>query len=241
MTLAPNKLIEISAHLAEAAILLDFDGSLAPIVEDPAAARPLPEAASVLTDLCARAGAVAVISGRPEAFIREVLDVPRLEVVGLYGLSALPPLADDVRAGLAAIAGAEPGVELEDKRVSIALHARRAPEPEAALGRMRPAVRDLAAERGLTSFEGKLVLEVSPPGARKGGAVQQLLDRLAPPAALYAGDDLEDLEAFDALQERGIATCRVAVVASGTPAHLVEVADVQVQGPLGLLGLLRAL
>jgi trehalose 6-phosphate phosphatase len=241
MTLAPNKLIEISAHLAEAAILLDFDGSLAPIVEDPAAARPLPEAASVLTDLCARAGAVAVISGRPEAFIREVLDVPRLEVVGLYGLSALPPLADDVRAGLAAIAGAEPGVELEDKRVSIALHARRAPEPEAALGRMRPAVRDLAAERGLTSFEGKRVLEVSPPGARKGGAVQQLLDRLAPPAALYAGDDLEDLEAFDALQERGIATCRVAVVASGTPAHLVEVADVQVQGPLGLLGLLRAL
>ena len=133
----------------------------------------------MLTDLCARAGAVAVISGRPEAFIREVLDVPKLEVVGLYGLSAHPPLDDDVRSGLAAVAGAEPGVELEDKRVSIALHARRAPEPEAALDRMRPAVRALAVEHGLTSFEGKLVLEVSPPGARKGGAVQQLLDRLA--------------------------------------------------------------
>jgi trehalose 6-phosphate phosphatase len=195
----------------------------------------------VLTDLCERAGAVVVISGRPEAFIRDVLDVPGLEVVGLYGLSAHPPLDDDVRSGLATIARAEPGVELEDKRVSIALHARRAPDPEAALGRMRPAVGDLAAEHGLTSFEGKLVLEVSPPGARKGGAVQRSLDRLAPPAALYAGDDVEDLEAFDALQGRGIATCRVAVISSGTPARLVEVADVQVQGPLGLLALLRAL
>jgi trehalose 6-phosphate phosphatase len=241
MTPASRKLIEISAHLAEAAILLDFDGSLAPIVEDPAAARPLPEAVPVLTDLCERAGAVAVISGRPEAFIHEVLDVPKLEVVGLYGLSALPPLDDDVRSGLAAIARVEPGVELEDKRVSIALHARRAPDPEAALERMRPAVRALASGHGLTSFDGKLVLEVSPPGARKGGAVQQLLDRLSPPAALYAGDDLEDLEAFDALRGRGIATCRVAVVASGTPARLVEVADVQVHGPVGLLGLLREL
>jgi trehalose 6-phosphate phosphatase len=241
MTPAPEKLTEISARLAEAAILLDFDGSLAPIVDDPATARPLPHAAAVLTDLCARAGAVAVISGRPEAFIRDVLDVPRLEVVGLYGLSAMPPLDDDVRSELAAIAAAEPGVELENKRVSIALHARRAPDPEAALGRMRPSVDDLAAAHGLASFEGKLVLEVSPPGARKSGAVQQLLDRLAPPAALYAGDDLEDLEAFDALEGRGIATCRVAVVASGTPARLVEVADVQVQGPPGLLDLLRAL
>jgi trehalose 6-phosphate phosphatase len=241
MTSAPEKLTEISAHLAEAAILLDFDGSLAPIVDDPATARPLPDAATVLTDLCARAGGVAVISGRPEAFIRDVLDVPKLEVVGLYGLSALPPLDEDVGSALAAIAGAEPGVELEDKRVSIALHARRAPDPEAALDRMRHQVDDLAAAHGLASFEGKLVLEVSPPGARKSGAVQQLLDRLAPPAALYAGDDLEDLEAFDALEGRGIATCRVAVVASGTPARLVEVADVQVQGPPGLLDLLRAL
>jgi len=85
-------LAEVSAHLAEAAILLDFDGSLAPIVDDPATARPLPDAAPVLTELCDRAGAVAVITGRPEPFIRDVLDVPRLEVVGLYGLSAMPPL-----------------------------------------------------------------------------------------------------------------------------------------------------
>jgi trehalose 6-phosphate phosphatase len=234
-------LAEVSAHLAEAAILLDFDGSLAPIVDDPAAARPLPDAAPVLTELCDRAGAVAVITGRPEPFIREVLDVPRLEVVGLYGLSAMPPLDADVRAALDRIAGSEPGVELEDKGVSIAMHTRRAPDPEAALGRIREPIDRVAATHGLTAFEGKLVVEVLPPGARKGAVVQQLLERLRPQAALYAGDDLPDLEAFEALVEARIAMCRVAVVGSGTPERLIEVADVEVDGPLGLLELLRAL
>ena len=234
-------LAEVSAHLAEAAILLDFDGSLAPIVDDPAAARPLPDTAPVLTELCDRAGAVAVITGRPEPFIRDVLDVPRLEVVGLYGLSAMPPLDADVRAALARIAGSEPGVELEDKGVSIAMHTRRAPDPEAALGRIREPIDRVAETFGLTAFEGKLVVEVSPPGARKGAVVQQLLERLRPQAALYAGDDLPDLEAFDALVRARIAMCRVAVVGSGTPERLIEVADVEVDGPLGLLELLRAL
>ena len=235
------RLEAVSAHLAEAAILLDFDGTLAPIVDDPATARPLPDAAEVLTDLCQRAGAVAVISGRPEAFIREVLDVPQLEVVGLYGLSARPPLGDDVRAALQGIVDTEPGAELEDKGVSIAVHTRRTPDPDAALARIRGPVRALASAHGLTAFEGKLVIEVSHLGARKGGAVQQLLDRLHPRVALYAGDDLQDLEAFDALETSGVDACRVAVVGSGTPDRLIEVADVEVDGPLGLLQLLRTM
>jgi len=234
-------LAAVSAHLAEAAILLDFDGTLAPIVDDPAAARPLPDAVPVLTDLGRRAGAVAVISGRPEAFIREVLDVPQLEVVGLYGLSGMPPLDGAVRDALRRVVSRESGTELEDKGVSIAVHTRQAADPDGALARVREPVRSLAASHGLTAFEGKLVIEVSPPGARKGGAVQQLLERLRPSAALYAGDDLQDLEAFEALDRSGIEACRVAVVGSGTPERLVEVADVEVQGPLGLLELLRAL
>ena len=235
------RLEAVSAHLAEAAILLDFDGTLAPIVDDPATARPLPDAAAVLTELCQRAGAVAVISGRPEAFIREVLDVPRLEVVGLYGLSAMPPLGDDLRAALRGVVDSEPDAELEDKGVSIAVHTRRTPDPDAALARIREPVHALASAHGLTAFEGKLVIEVSHPGARKGGAVQQLLDRLHPRVALYAGDDLQDLEAFDALETSGVEACRVVVVGSGTPDRLVEVADVEVDGPLGLLELLRTM
>lgn len=234
-------LADISAHLGESAILLDFDGTLAPIVDEPAAARPVADAVSVLTDLVGRARAVAVISGRSEAFVRGVLDVPTVEVVGLYGLSGSSPLGDDARTGLAQIAAAEPGVELEDKGVSIALHTRRTAEPEAALARLRGPVAALAAAQGLTSFEGKLVVEVGPHGVRKGGAVQRLLERLHPAAALYAGDDLADLEAFEALDRAGIEVCRVAVVGSGTPERLVEVADVEVDGPLGLLELLRTL
>ncbi|HEX3300125.1 MAG TPA: trehalose-phosphatase [Actinomycetota bacterium] len=234
-------LAAVSAHLAEAAILLDFDGTLAPIVDDPAAARPLPEAVPVLTDLCRRAAAVAVITGRPEAFVRDVLDVPRLEVVGLYGLSAMPPLGDDVRQAIAAIADDEPGAEVEDKQVSIVVHTRRTPDPDAALARVREPVRALAASHGLTSFDGKFVIEVAPPAARKGGAVQQLLDQLTPRAALYAGDDVQDIEAFDALERSGVESCRVVVVGSGTPERLIEVADIEVDGPLGLLELLHVL
>jgi trehalose 6-phosphate phosphatase len=234
-------LAAVSAHLAEAAILLDFDGTLAPIVDDPAAARPLPEAVPVLTDLCRRAAAVAVITGRPEAFVRDVLDVPRLEVVGLYGLSAMPPLGDDVRQAIAAIADDEPGAEVEDKQVSIVVHTRRTPDPDAALARVREPVRTLAASHGLTSFDGKFVIEVAPPAARKGGAVQQLLDQLTPRAALYAGDDVQDIEAFDALERSGVESCRVVVVGSGTPERLIEVADIEVDGPLGLLELLHVL
>jgi trehalose 6-phosphate phosphatase len=234
-------LAAVAAHLAEAAILLDFDGTLAPIVDEPAMARPLPDAAPVLTDLCRRAAAVAVITGRPEAFVRDVLDVPQIEIVGLYGLAASPRLDEEVRTGLAHIAAGEPGAEVEDKEVSIALHTRRTADPQTALARIRKPVRELAAAHNLTSFEGKLVLEVAPPGARKGGAVQELLERLRPTAALYAGDDLQDLEAFDALERSEIETCRVAVVGSGTPERIIEVADVEVDGPVGLLQLLRTL
>jgi trehalose 6-phosphate phosphatase len=153
----------------------------------------------------------------------------------------MPPLGDDVRREVARIAGGEPGAELEDKGVSIVVHTRRTADPDAALARVREPVRALAASHGLTSFEGKFVIEVAPRGSRKGAVVQELLDRLRPRAALYAGDDLQDVEAFEALERPGIEVCRVVVAGLGTPQRLVEVADVEVDGPLGLLALLRAL
>lgn len=234
-------LAAVRARLANAAILLDFDGTLAPIVADPAAARPLPEAAPIIADLCRRASVVAVISGRPEAFIRSVLDVSRLEVVGLYGLAGAPPLAEPVVTAVTDLATAEPGVEVEDKGVSLAVHVRRAGDPEAVSARLRPELQALAEANELTVFDGKQVIELAPPGARKGAVVHRLLRRVTPEVALYAGDDLEDLEAFDALAGAGIPMCRVAVVTSETPAHLVEVADVHVDGPAALLELLAGL
>jgi trehalose-6-phosphatase len=85
------------------------------------------------------------------------------------------------------------------------------------------------------------VIELAPRGARKAGAVRVVLERTRPAAALYAGDDAEDAEAFAALAEAGIPMCRVAVTASGTPDRLIEIADVHVEGPEALVALLRTL
>jgi trehalose 6-phosphate phosphatase len=232
---------DVRAHLARAAILLDFDGTLAPIVVDPAAARPLPDAADVLGDLTRRAALVAVITGRPEAFVRSVLDVPELEVVGLYGLGASPPLDPEVVAAVGDVTATVPGAEVEDKGVSIAVHVRRTVDPETAAAALRPALEAIADANGLTVFEGKRVIELAPPGPRKAAVVGELLARARPDAALYAGDDAEDANAFAAVAAAGIPMCRVAVTASGTPERLIEVADVHVDGPKALIEMLRTL
>ena len=232
---------DVRAHLARAAILLDFDGTLAPIVADPAAARPVADAPDVLGDLTRRAALVAVITGRPEAFVRSVLDVPELEVVGLYGLGASPPLDPAVVAAVGDVAATVPGAELEDKGVSVAVHVRRTANPDVAAAALRPVLEAIADANDLTVFEGKHVIELAPPGPRKAAVVGELLERVRPDAALYAGDDAEDANAFAALAAAGIPMCRVAVTASGTPERLIEVADVHVEGPEALIELLRTL
>jgi trehalose 6-phosphate phosphatase len=232
---------DVRSRLDRSAILLDFDGTLAPIVPEPADARPLPGADDILRDLGNRAGMVAIVSGRPEAFVRSVLDVPKVEVVGLYGLEGAPPLGTGVLEEVAGLAASEEGTRLEDKRVSVSVHVRGAPDPDAAMERLWPKIADLADRTGLTAFEGKRVIELAPPGSRKGGVVTQLATRAEPAAALYAGDDLEDREAFDALSRLAVPVCRIAVVSAETPEELRVAADVLVEGPLGLLDLLRSL
>jgi trehalose 6-phosphate phosphatase len=234
-------LAAVRANLADAAILLDFDGTLAPIVAAPEDARPVPGADAVLRELAGRARAVAIVTGRPSSFVRGVLDAPDVEVLGLYGLEGAPPLDPDVVAEVRMLVDAVPGATVEDKGASVAAHVRRTHDPEAALAELRPPLRALADRHGLAMLEGKLVLEVAPRGARKAGAVRRVLDRAEPRAALYAGDDAEDVEAFAALAEAGLPMCRVAVTASGTPERLVEVADVHVEGPDALVALLRSL
>lgn len=232
---------EVRVRLSAAAIMLDFDGSLAPIVPEPEDAYPWPGVAEVLSDLVGRAALVAIVTGRPESFVRGVLDVPRLEVVGLYGLEGAAPLGADVSEALRSLAATEPGARIEHKGVSVSVHVRGAPDPEAASARLRGRAREIATRFGLAMFEGKRVIELAPPGARKGGVVRQLLVRTEPDAAMYAGDDLEDGEAFRALDELDGPTCRVAVTGAESPEELLRAADLLVEGPPGLLELLRTL
>ncbi len=251
---------------AEAVVGLDFDGTLAPIVEDPARAHIHPEAGAVLAALADQVRAVAVVTGRPA---RQALDLGGLERVGnaigdagkelyLFGqygnerwsstnrrvIAPRPPhglatfIADLPR--LLRRLDAE-DVHLEEKGLAVAVHTRRVADPEATYAALLPALREQAARHDLVVEPGRSVVEVRSPGVHKGQAVRTLVDELGAGGFLFAGDDLGDLEAFDAvaaLGERGMPTLLVCS-ASEEESALVEHSDVVVKGPAGVLDLLR--
>ncbi|MGH9037669.1 MAG: trehalose-phosphatase [Acidimicrobiia bacterium] len=235
-------------------VVVDFDGTLAPIVDDPALARPLPGAAEVLDRLAGHLGQVAVVSGRPVDFLRRHLAASRVTIVGQYGLERLEggrvmihPAAREWTDAVAEAARraevAVPGVHVERKgEVAVTLHWRRnrAVEAEA----LALAVR-LTAELGLAAQPGRLALELRPPLPVDKGTVAEELAGDAH-AALVAGDDHGDLPFFDALDRLTAAGrldygLRVGVVSPEAPPALLARADHQVDGPPGLLALLDRL
>ena len=251
---------------ASAVVGLDFDGTLAPIVDDPADARIHPEAASVLTELADAVRAVTVITGRPA---RQALALGDLDEVGnalgdsgkelyLFGqygnerwsstrrriISPRPPH------GLASFVRSVPGVlrrhdaedaHVELKGLAVAVHTRRLPDPDAAYDRLLEPLRALAGEHDLVVEPGRQVIEVRSGDMDKGHAVRTIVEELDAHAFLFAGDDLGDLEAFEAvaaLRDEGLATL---LVCSGSDEQraLARLADVVVEGPDGVLELLR--
>jgi trehalose 6-phosphate phosphatase len=253
-------LAALLAAPAKALIALDFDGTLAPIVEDPAAARATPAAAEAVRQLAGLAGTVAIITGRPAADAARfagVAEVPDVIVLGHYGRQrwergrlsgpAAPPGLRVARTDLPALllaAGADPGTWIEDKGEAVAVHTRRAAQPQAELDRLRTPLTELAGRTGLAVEPGRLVLELRPPGADKGAALRKLAAERTPAAILFCGDDLGDRSAFDAVGELRASGTPGLLVASGspeTPAEIAANADVVVQGPAGVAELLAAL
>jgi trehalose 6-phosphate phosphatase len=249
----------LRGDLPRTLIALDFDGTLAPIVTDPAASRPEPGVIEALAVL-ARAGAhIAVITGRDARTAAELggFDaVPGLVIEGLYGaeswqagqLTAPPEPAEigELRARLPSLLAAhvdDPEVWIEDKRLSLVVHTRRAADPSAAILSLREPISDLAAQLGLEVHDGRHVLEIRLAGYDKGAVLRRLVARFDPSAVLFAGDDVGDLPAFAAvgeLRERGLRAFGVAA-SSAEVSALDEVADLHVDGPAGVLALLTAL
>ena len=199
-----------------------------------------------LSRLAERYRLVAILTGRRSEDVTAVLDVPRVSVLGLYGFEqGPPPNAAATAAAARAAAEGVPEAWVEDKGVSLAVHYRQAHDPVQARRALLVALQPIAAGSGLDLIEGKMVLELVPAGRpMKGGAVERLASEHALEAMLYAGDDVADLEAFralDALESQGIRTVRVAVRGRETPEALLEAADVVVEGPTGLVELLRSL
>jgi trehalose 6-phosphate phosphatase len=138
---------------------------------------------------------------------------------------------------------AHPALWIEDKQLSLVVHARRAADPDAALADVAPAVTALAGELGFETHAGRNVLELRLPGYDKAGAVRRLLDGGTPAAALYAGDDVGDLPAFALLRElreAGLPAWSVCAASDEAP-EVAAAADVTVDGPHGVLAMLQAL
>ena len=251
MHAADASLAPFRADPGRAAVLVDYDGTLAPIVVDPARAVPLPGMGVTLSALNDRYAEVAVVSGRPVAFLVDHLP-EELTLIGLYGLERRRggvveehPGATGWRPVIAAVvAGAvgalPPEVEVEDKGLSLTLHFRRHPDREGAAAEWAGRA---AAGAGLQVRPAKMSLELHPPvTVDKGTVVDELTAGLS--LACYVGDDEGDLPAFDGLDRlvaRGGTALRVAVETSESSAPVLARADLRVNGPEGALDLLRAL
>ncbi len=247
-----------------AGVFLDFDGTLSDIVATPDEATAVPGAVEALASLAERLGRVAVVSGRPVAYLAEHLaGRGGTELIGLYGMQAEsgtgrgvagrgaacryrtvsgPELERWREAVETAAAGAEDAgfasLSVERKSLSVALHYRS--NPAAA-----PAVKDLAAalarRSGLSVHQGKMSVELAPAlGIDKGTVVTEGSSGLQ--AVMFAGDDVGDLPAFravDRLAAQGVATLKVTLGGDELPVEVMRAADVVLDGPAALVELLR--
>jgi trehalose 6-phosphate phosphatase len=247
---------QLAEHAGEVAICLDFDGTIAPIVDDPAAARPLPGIVELLGPLADRYAAVALVSGRPATYLASHAAAPGVRYLGLYGLEeivegrvlvdprleAARPAVEAARRDLAADpAVAESDAYLEDKRYAVAVHLRRVADPDRWAGPVGEAAARVAAAHDLEVVPGKMVWELRPRvRSDKGDAVHRVLEESGARRLVVAGDDLGDLPAFAVAAEVG-GGLRVAVRSDEAPPELLEAADRIVDGPEGVRELLEHL
>jgi trehalose 6-phosphate phosphatase len=247
----------LAAQPDAAAVLLDFDGSLAAIDVDPDAVAAPAETLALLDRLAERLALVAIVSGRPLEFLDRAVPLPRVELFGQYGLErrvdgriVVEPAALPYRGAIATaadeVARRWPDLYVERKgEIAVTVHWR-------AVGDIADAVVSeidaLGSRLGLAVYPTRMARELRPPlPLDKGSAVAALIaESPAVTRAAYAGDDRGDLPAFDALttlaaQGRLDRILRVAVHSDEVPGELVEAADLVVAGPSGLFDWLTAL
>ncbi|WP_418957773.1 trehalose-phosphatase [Streptomyces tritici] len=257
-------LAALLARPEKAVVALDFDGTLAEIVPDPEQARAHPGAVPALAALAPHVASVAVVTGRPAGVaVRHggFAGVPGLEglvVLGHYGAerwdavsgtvtaAEVPPGVAAVRAELPGFldrVGAWPGTWIEEKGRAVAVHTRRAKDPQSAFDALKVPLGELAARHGLVLEPGRMVLELRPPGMDKGMALAKHVRDTAAESVLYAGDDLGDLPAFGAvekLRSNGVPGLLVCSGSTEVP-ELAERADLSVAGPSAVVDFLAGL
>jgi trehalose-phosphatase len=237
----------------ETVILLDYDGSLAPIVEHPQDAVAFPGAIDALGRLVGQVARVGLVSGRPVEFLARQVPVPEVVFAGLYGMEMVvggvrhvSPLVSAYGAAVASAADEAdarlPDVVVERKAgISVTLHWRMAPQRADDVVEVAA---DLAGRYGLATFRTRCAVELRPPVAiDKGTAIDVMTDGFS--VAAFVGDDIGDIPAFEALARgertgrlrRGV---RVGVRSSEMPDALAAVVDWLVDGPAGVVEFLDA-
>ena len=247
---------------------LDFDGTLSPVVDDPEAARLHPGAPGALLELAEAVRAVAVITGRParqaiamgdlDALGNAMLDRgAELFVFGQYGNERWSATEQRIRsprppAGLASFERELPAVLrkadaadafVEEKGLAVAVHTRRMADPTGAFQRLAAPIASLAERHHLSVEPGRNVIEIRSGDMHKGHALRTFVAEQEATGVVFCGDDLGDVEAFEAVRELrdeglpGLVVCS----ASTEQPDLVELADVVVDGPAGVVELLGGL
>lgn len=220
-------------------IASDFDGTLAPIVARPDAARALPMSMDGLERLSGAGARVAVISGRSREALETLVPLRGAILLGDYGLeraTARERLAlDRFEAAAGKVVDRHPGAVLEPKPGSASVHFRHNPQagPEL-VAELAP----LAAELGLRASTGRMVLEVRPSRADKGAALVRLVRRFKPNAVLFAGDDEGDRTAFEVVAGLPGAHLTVGVASAETAPDVFAACDALVPNPQAFARLL---
>lgn len=241
---------------SETMVSLDFDGTLAPIVDDPEQAYANPEAVAALGRLGRLVGSIVLITGRPARMavkLGRFAETPGLEsmvVLGQYGVErwnavgdeyVIPPEPAAVTAAAAELPELLASLGLSEARIenkgrAVGVHTRELADPAGSLQKLVEPLSDLAARHSLLVEPGKNVLELRAPGTDKGDALRAIVAETGAQNVLFAGDDLGDLPAFRAVHELrdkgldGLLVCS----ASHEEDALTALSDLVVDGSTGI-------
>ena len=229
-------------HLSETAILLDIDGTLLDLMPTPREVWVPPGLAKTLNGLMERtSGALALVSGRSLNDIDLIFAPDQFPAVGGHGAEMrlnmdaeavsgqAPPMDKELKRRLAAIARLSPGILLEDKGYSLALHYRLAPHAERAIYEAISLIRADLPEAPIEVLPGKCVFEIKHAGFTKANGVRELMKQ-APfkgRKPLFIGDDVTDESVFAIMPDMNGLAFSVGRRAEGVNGHFDAPSDVR--------------
>jgi trehalose 6-phosphate phosphatase len=236
----PNWLSEVRAE--RILLVSDFDGTLSEIVPNPEQARLAPGAARILAALAKRLLRICVLSSRGSPQLRGLVPVAEVELLGDYGMTALTERDSRnlqmFNQQAERLLSRRPGVTVEEKPGSTAIHYRGAPT---AGPRLAAELAPVARRLELVLGSGRAVIEVRPRTALKSLAVSRLLDALQPEAVIYLGDDDNDRPVFELLAQRSTPHFSVGVASDESPPGLFTHCELVVAGPRAVVAFLSRL